>query len=361
MKKVVNQRRRNRVSKKGQPPGAPIYLGDSKNHNVEVNLFSYTQSGFSGRKNVDMDKLPELPSTTNHWIDVNGIHDTELVAAISKKYGIHSLTLEDLVNTFQRPKCDEIDDYIFVIVKMVYLNDETADELDLVEEQVSFLLKDHLLISFQEKPGDVFDPIRDRIKNEESQLRRKGADYLLFLLLDIIVDHYLEVIERYEIVTREIEDEVMTQKVESTTINTIQVIKGHLGTLRRYVLPLREVVTKLVRTESDLIKFENKKYFNDVLDHIHQVTEQIDFLRDQNTSQREMHFTNMNLRMNKVMETLTIVTAIFIPLTFIVGVYGMNFDYMPELNMKYGYFAILAFMAFISILMIIYFRRKKWM
>jgi magnesium transporter len=226
---------------------------------------------------------------------------------------------------------------------------------------VSFLLKDHLLISFQEKPGDVFDPIRDRIKNEESQLRRKGADYLLFLLLDIIVDHYLEVIERYEIVTREIEDEVMTQKVESTTINTIQVIKGHLGTLRRYVLPLREVVTKLVRTESDLIKFENKKYFNDVLDHIHQVTEQIDFLRDQNTSQREMHFTNMNLRMNKVMETLTIVTAIFIPLTFIVGVYGMNFDYMPELNMKYGYFAILAFMAFISILMIIYFRRKKWM
>jgi magnesium transporter len=361
MKKIVNTRRRERISKKGVPPGSTIYLGDQRTHNVTIDHYCYSPSENRVQKNIAVDKLPKAPMSVNHWIDVNGIHDTDLINGVCKHYGVHALTVEDLVNTFQRPKCEEIDDYIFVTVKMIHLNNETEDELDLKEEQVSFILKDHLLVSFQERPGDVFETIRNRIKIDDSQLRRKRTDYLLFLLLDIIIDHYLEIIDRYDSITRELEEELMTHKDSSSAIDTIQMIKGHLGTLRKYILPIREVISKLSRIENTLIHSESKKYFNDVLDHVQQVNEQIEFLKDQNSTQREMHFTNMNLRMNRVMEALTIVTAIFIPLSFIASVYGMNFDNMPELHTKYGYFFVLAFMAIVATLMILYFKRKKWM
>ena len=353
-------RNKKRISKKGKPPGTVLYIGEDRNHNIDINLYEYDSTNFKKKSLSDVDQL--LKHNSNglfEWIDINGIYNADKIEAIANQFGIHQLTTEDIVNTFQRPKFEEFENYLFVTCKMLVYNGNKYN-VNYEYEQFSLILTEKRLITFQEKPDDNFDDIRRRFHNPESRLRQKGPDYLLFLLLDSIVDEFIDYLE---VIRDEVEkmDELILEKHSYIDIRLIMNQKNQLLNLHKNIFPLRDLINKLIRSESKVIHPSAFKYYSDLQDHVLQVTEQIDLLMNLNRSIQELHYSNLNLKMNKVMEILTVITAIFIPLTFIAGVYGMNFENMPELKHPYGYFAVLFSMTIIAILMIVWFRRKKWL
>jgi magnesium transporter len=349
-----------RTSKKGKPPGTVMYIGAERSHKVDIDVYSFNSSSFQSLKFEDINQLLQRnPNGMYEWVDVNGIHNTEIIETICRQFDIHQLTAEDIVNTFQRPKFEEFENYLFVTCKMLVYKGNKYN-INYEYEQFSLLLTDRKLITFQEKPDDNFDVIRKRFHIQNSRVRQKGPDYLLFLLLDSIVDEFIDYLE---VIRDEVEkmDELILEKNSHIEIRHIINQKNQLLNLHKNIFPFRDLILKLIRSESSLIHPSTFKYFNDLHDHVLQVTEQIDLLMNLNRSIQELHFSSLNLKMNKVMEILTVITAIFIPLTFIVGVYGMNFENMPELKHPYGYFAVLFGMTIIAFLMIAWFRRKKWL
>jgi magnesium transporter len=353
-KKVV------RISKKGKPPGTSIYIGEERSHQVHIEIHEFSPTIYNHEqylKDVSSEKFNRVDC--NYWIDINGIHDSIFVEHVCSHYHIHSLTVEDILNTYQRAKADEYPLYTFVTCKMIL--SEKLNEANGIEfEQFSMLLLKNSLITFQEVPGDNFNNIRQRFHIENSRLRQKGPDYLLYLLLDTIVDEYIDALE---IITNQVEEleQKIADKESYVDIDTIKQNKNQLIKIRKFMHPMREVVIKIQASENNLIKPETLKYFNDLMDHVHQVLEQIDFLMDMNKSLQDLHFSTLSLRMNKIMETLTIITAIFIPLTFIVGVYGMNFVHMPELEHPLGYVMVWSVMVGVAVMMILWFKRRKWL
>jgi len=348
----------NKLSKKaGLPPGTLLHIGEEKHEKVGITVISYDKNHFIEKR---IEKIEEYLSFRNNskvtWFNIDGIHQLDIIEAVGRHFSIHPLVLEDIVNT-QRPKMEDFCDYIFVVLKMNNY-DEKREEIK--TEQVSMLIMQDFVISFQEREGDVFNPVRERIRGAKGRIREMGVDYLGHALIDGIVDNYFMILEGFGEKLETLEEELVTDP-DPGTVQTIHNLKREMILLRKSVWPLREVVGALEREESGLIQESTKLYFRDIYDHTIQVMDAIETSRDMLTGMLDIYLSSVSNRMNEVMKVLTIIATIFIPLTFIAGIYGMNFRNMPELEWSWGYFAVLFVMIVIGILMLIFFKRKKWL
>jgi len=347
-----------RSKKVGLPPGTLVHIGEQKAEKVSITVIDYDEARFQEEEIKTVEEcFPFKDKPTVRWINVDGIHQVEVLELLGDCFELHPLVLEDILNTDQRPKLEDFGDYLFVVLKTFYYNDQ-SDEVE--PEQISLILGPSLVLSFQERAGDVFDPIRERIRNGKGRIRRMGADYLAYALLDSVVDHYFVVLEQVGEKVEFLEEELVTNPTPET-LQTIHSLKRDMIFLRKSVWPLREVIGALERGESSLIKESTGIYLRDVYDHTIQVIDTIETFRDMISGMLDIYLSSVSNRMNEVMKVLTIIATIFIPLTLVAGIYGMNFQYMPELGWRWGYPVVWLVMLVIGALMLVYFRRKKWL
>ncbi len=348
-----------RISKKyGMSPGSLVYVGDKPTDTVTVSVIDYSEGHLEERDDIRIEDCePFLESNSMTWINISGVHNTEVIERIGKLSGLHFLLLEDVLNTEQRPKMDDYDDHLFVVMRMI--NMESEKHL-LDHEQISLVIGNRFVISFQERTGDVFDPIRDRLRKAKGRIRRSGADYLAYSLMDMIVDHYFMVLEDFGDRIETLQDEVIDNP-EPEILKSIHRLKHQMIFMRKAVWPVREVINNLLRLESDLIGKDVQFYLKDIYDHTLQVVDTVETYRDVLSGILDIFLTNVSNRMNEIMKVLTVIATIFIPLTFLAGVYGMNFHYMPELNWRYSYPVFWICNVTIAGIMLLWFRKKKWL
>ena len=347
-----------RSKKVGLPPGTLVHIGEKKRERTTITILDYDERHLQEQEIKTVDEcLPFKDKPTVTWIDVDGIHEVKILERLGDSFGLHPLVVEDVLNTDQRPKMEDFGDYIFIVLKMLYYNDKN-DEI--VTEQISLILGPNFVISFQEREGDVFDPIRERIRSEKGRIRKMGADYLAYALVDSIVDNYFIILEKLGEKIEFLEDELVTNPTPET-LQAIHDLKREMIFLRKSVWPLREVVSGLERGESPLIQESTGIYLRDVYDHTIQVIDAVETFRDMLSGMLDIYLSSVSNRMNEVMKVLTIIATIFIPLTLIAGIYGMNFRYMPELEWPWAYPMLWLIMLGIGVLMLIYFRRKRWL
>ena len=365
---LMSKRRRNRSAEKllGTSPGTLTYVGEEIEHATKIKRIDYNATDYkiddTSRLSACHKPAAETPYVT--WIDVDGIHEPNVVAALGQQYHLHPLLLEDVVNTEQKPKIDVYDEagnggaVVYVTLKMLH-HSRKRQEIDI--EHVSLVLGKNYLLSFQEeRTKDIFEPVIERIKASSGKTRRNGADYLLYALMDVIVDHYFVITERIGEKMDELEDQIVQERANQQTLATLYTLKRELAFIRRTVYPLREMIGVLLREESDVIQRSTQPYLHDLADHVNQIIEALESYRELITGLMDVYYSIVSNRMNSVMKTLTIFSAIFMPLTFIVGVYGMNFDNMPELHSRYGYYVVWGVMVVTFVSMYIYFRRRGW-
>ncbi|HEY5751030.1 MAG TPA: magnesium/cobalt transporter CorA [Chryseolinea sp.] len=322
---------------------------------VILELISYNREKYNKIDSTDPDELlTHLQPDQVNWVNLDGLGNIEIIEKLQAYFCLHPLLVDDVLAD-QRPKAEEYDDYLFFTLKMLYRIEGTSIDY----EQISFVLGSNFLVSFQEKEGDLFEGFRDRIRLDLGKVRKKHADYLLYRLIDIIVDNYYNVLDRVGDIIDEIEETVY-ENPTNETFYKIQSLKKELIYLRKALYPLRDALSKIVKGESEYVKEENIRYFSDVYDHVSHIIDSMDTFKDLTSSLMDIHINAMNTKMNEVMKVLTVISTIFMPLTFIVGVYGMNFKFMPELDWKYGYYVVWGIMGLIFISMMIYFRKKKW-
>lgn len=345
-------------TKTGLPPGSLVFTGITREHQVQSELIKYSTDSYI-EENYDSIDLLNISDTLNeiHWININGVHNTEIIREIGEKFNIHKLVLEDVLNTHQRPKVDFYNEHIFVVLKML-VYDKNKKSID--GEQVSIIVGKNYLISFQEKDGDVFEPLRKRIKTSSGKIRTLGTDYLLFAIMDIIVDNYFILLENLGEEVEKYETELI-DNANKDILNRIYYLKRENLLLRNAVWPVRELVSQFEKTDSLLIKKKNIIYYRDLYDHTIQVIDNVEIYRDLLSGLIELYYTNTGNKTNEVMKVLTIISTIFIPLTFIAGIYGMNFKYMPELEWHWAYFGVWGLMIILFIGMMWFFKRKKWL
>lgn len=347
-----------RIKKAGLPPGSLIYVGEKKVDQVRISFLDYDASQVKEEENASVEAcLPLKETPTVSWINVDGLHDVTVVDALGSHFGIHPLMLEDILNPNQRPKVDDVENCLLIVLRMFRQSESPAR---IMSEQVSFVLGSNFVISFQEEVGDVFDPIRARLFENKGKIRQRGADYLLYSLLDAVVDSYFSVLEDLGDRIGSLEDELITDPTE-TTLHRIYALKREMVSLRRSIWPLRELTATLDRAESELITETTGPYLRDVHDHTIQVIDMVEAYRDVVSGMLDLYLSSVSHRMNQVMQILTITATIFIPLTFVAGVYGMNFENMPELHWRHGYFAIWGLMIALGVGMVVFFKRKKWL
>lgn len=343
--------------KKGKPPGTIMYVGQREGMASTVNVLEYSPEDYREYKDPPLSDLQVgTKKGRNYWIDVIGISDEAFIEKLGKEFKLNPLVLEDAINTQQRPKIDEYEEYIFGVFKMLYLNEDHR----LVVEHVALALFEEAVVVFQEQREDVFNGVRERIRNKSGRIRNRGADYLFFALIDAMVDGYLEVVDNVLERIEGLEDEVYHNPNRETALR-IQDIKKEILRLHKAVFPVKELVSRLLESKNPLISKDTKLFLRDALDHCMEVNESLQIYREMSVSLMEMYMSHVSNRMNEVMKVLTIMASIFIPLTFIAGIYGMNFEWMPELQWKYGYFVVLGFMLIILIIMLIFFKRKQWL
>ena len=329
-----------------------------KSEQVKITVIDYDEKQFQEKETKSIKEcfpFKEQPTVT--WINIDGLGQMQLIEKLGECYELHSVVIEDILNTDQRPKMEDFETYVYIVLKMLFY-DEKNKVID--SEQVSILLGSNFVISLQERPGDVFEPIRDRIRNAKGRIRKMGSDYLAYSLIDAIVDNYFLILEKFG----ENIESLETQLINDPTPHTLKAIhdsKREMIFLRRSVWPLRELINGLLRNETKLVKKSTQIFLRDLYDHTIQVIDTIESLRDMTSGMLDIYLSSVSNRMNEVMKVLTIIATIFIPLTFISGIYGMNFRHMPELEWSWGYFAVLSGMAIIGILMLIYFKRKRWL
>jgi len=347
----------------GLAPGTLVHIGEKKTDRVRITIIDYDEAQFQEKEAKTIEECFTFKKTpTVTWINIDGIHDLEIIDKLGKQFDLHSLVLEDILNTGQRPKYGDFDNHLFIVLKMIIFDENRND---ISSEQVSILFGENFVISFQEKEGDVFEPIRDRLRNAKGRLRKMGADYLAYALVDAIVDSYYLILEKMGEKIEGTEEELVTNPT-SQTLQTIHNLKRDTIFLRKSVWPLREVVNSLERGESKLIKKTTHIFLRDVYDHTIQVIDTIETFRDMISGTLDIYLSSISNRMNEVMKVLTIIATIFIPITFIAGIYGMNFNpdvsflNMPELNWKFGYIFAWGVMFLVVLTMVIYFKRKRW-
>ncbi|MBX2894542.1 MAG: magnesium/cobalt transporter CorA [Cyclobacteriaceae bacterium] len=321
-----------------------------------LELICYNETSITFHNNIPIEELLlKCDEDQTSWINVDGLTDEGLIQKISKHFNLHYLLVEDVLNTDHQPKADEFEDHLFFTLKMLYrIEGESIDY-----EHISFVLGKNYLLSFQEKEGDIFDNLRSRLKQDNGIIRKRGADYLLYRLIDSIVDSYYSILDSIGQRIEAIEDNISKSATELDFIE-IQKLRKEFIYLRKVVYPLREALNKVIKNEEGFIEERNEKYFSDVYDHVIHLIDSLDTYKDLTSTLMDLYMNTINYRMNEVMKLLTVITTIFIPLSFIAGVYGMNFHNMPELEMHYGYYWILGIMGAIFLAMIGYFKYKKW-
>ena len=345
-----------RSKKTGLPPGTLVHIGERKSEHVTVTVFCYSTTSCKELHVEQVDQLSSPADESVIWINVGGVHKVEMVETLGKQFSLHPLLLEDVTNTDQRPKLDDYEAYIFLVMKMLSL----TDRKDIAVEQVSFVLGKNYVISFQENGTDVFQPVRERLRGGKGRLRQSGADYLLYALVDAIVDQYFAVLElsgeKIEAVQQAVVDDPKPE-----TLNEIHALKRQLLFVRRAVWPLRDVMTNLSRSDCPFLQHPTKVFFRDVYDHVVQIVDTIEILREMVSASLDIYLSSVSYRLNAIMRVLTVITTIFMPLSFIASIYGMNFEYMPELRSPWGYPLVLGVMAAVGVGMLVLFRNKRWL
>ena len=342
----------------GSAPGTLVHVGEKRAEKAKISLLDYDASHLAEKPlAVIEDAFPLKDEPTTTWINVDGIHDIDLIEKIGGHFQIHPLTLEDIVNTGQRPKLEPYDQYLYIVLKMLHYHDETGE---VRSEQISLILGERFLISFQEVEGDVFTLVRDRIRKGRGRIRRGGCDYLAYALIDAIVDHYFVILEKTGEQMEDLEESLLGEP-RSETLQAIHDLKREMIFMRKQVWPLRELINGLAKAESELVQEGTGLFFRDVYDHTVQIIDTIESYRDLLSGMIDLYLSTISNRTNEVMKVLTIIATIFIPITFVAGIYGMNFEVIPELKWRWGYAGFWVVILLIATTMLIYFRRKKWL
>ena len=342
----------------GLSPGTLVHTGPAVDEAVRITVITYTADHIEEHEvSTIQDCLAHLGENAVTWINIDGVHRIDIIEQLGKHLGLHPLVLEDVVHTEQRPKTEDYGDYIYMVLRMLQL---TAGTTGIQSEQISLLLGPRWVLTFQERQGDIFDPVRRRLRNGKGRVRREGADYLGYCLLDTVVDSYFGILEHLGEQLEPLEEQILAGP-DGHLAHHLHHLKRESITIRRAVWPLREVVAALERGDSRLIRKGTRTFLRDVYDHAIHVIDTIELLRDMLSGMHDLYLNSVSHRMNEVMKMLTIIATIFIPLTFIAGVYGMNFVHMPELGWRYSYFIVLAAMAALTLGMIAFFKRKGWL
>ncbi|MBN2685073.1 MAG: magnesium/cobalt transporter CorA [Pontiellaceae bacterium] len=344
-------------AKRGQPPGTMVYTGHRKDEPLRVSLIQYDAETVFEAFDISIDECLANPKPDSvSWINVDGLNDTSVIEKIGAAYRIHALVLEDVLHTTQRPKLEDHTDYLYLVVRMLSIP-PGSDEVQ--SEQISFVLTEHGLITFQERAGDVFEEVRERIRRNSGRVRKLRADYLLYALVDAIVDNYFSIMETTGEKIELIEQSMMDNPNE-VLLNELYRMKRELLYIRKSTWPLREAVGGLERGESVLLKENTSVYIRDLYDHTIQVIDTVETFRDMLSGVQDLYLSSMGQKTNQVMKVLTIIATLFIPLTFVAGIYGMNFEHMPELAWRYSYLVFWIVIVGLTVGMVMYFRRKKW-
>ena len=347
--------RRKKKHKTGLPPESLVYTGDTQVTNPNVTVIQYSETTISEKllRGVEC-PMPAFGKMT--WYDVRGLSNVKLIERIGQAFHIHPLALEDVLNTTQRPKWEDYHNGIFLIVRAMRFNDKN---LDVIPEQIAFFFGIDFIISFQEDEDDLFVEVRERLHQKLGKIRQKGVDYLAYALIDRIVDNYFLTLDKTEEAIDALETKILAD-FKTSTRSEIYQLKSQISEIRRVVTPLRDVIGKFVHEESIFVNPSTTVFVRDLYDHVVRVIEMIENQRDMLNNLNDLFNSEQSNRANHVMKVLTIVSSIFIPLTFIVGVYGMNFD-MPELHKPYGYFLVWVVIIVIAVSQLIYFKNKKWL
>ena len=354
MSKLIKKR----SEKTGLPPGTLVHIGEKKAETPKITIMDYDETHFQEKEIKTIEEcflFKDTPTVT--WINIDSLHQVEILEKLGECYGFHPLVLEDILNTDQRPKMEDYGEYLYIVLRILNYNDKSGE---IESEQISLILGPNFIISFQEKEGTFFNPVRERIRNGKGRIRKMGPDYLAYALLDLIVDNYFVIMEKLGEKIEFLEEELVTQPGPET-LQTIHHLKREMIFFRKAVWPLREVIGSLERGESPLIKGTSRVYLRDVYDHTIQVIDTIETFRDMVSGMLDIYLSSISNRLNAVMKVLTIIATIFMPLTFIAGIYGMNFKYMPELEWRWGYPVVWFAVVLISVSMLIYFKRKRWL
>lgn len=360
MKKTKPTKSRNnkRAESKGLAPGSIIFTGDQKLDYTDIHFVRFDPKHLETKDFGQEEKVtfvaPEKEKVT--WYDIRGVHDTQIIEKLGTQFDIHPLILEDIADTQQRPKFDEYENGVFITAKA--LKFDVANHQVLLE-QISIFIGENFLISFQEDDDDLFVGVRQRINSRRGKIRTKGADYLGYALLDNIVDHYFTVLDKIEEEIEKLEEEIITNPQNNLKAK-IHHLKREMLTLRKAVQPLREAISKFAKSENDTVDESTEVFLRDLNDHTIQVVDTVDTYRDVLTGLQDLYLSEISFKMNEVMQVLTIISSIFIPLSFLTGLYGMNFDNIPELHYQNGYFILLGVMLMIIVGLLVYFRRNKW-
>ncbi|MDD5460187.1 MAG: magnesium/cobalt transporter CorA [Methylococcales bacterium] len=346
------------AEKSGLPPGALVHVGEVHEHEHKISVVNYNKSTFKKHTVKSIEELLAYRATdTITWVIVDGLKDVGIIDAVGQHFGIHGLVLEDILNTHQRPKFEEFDDYIFIVLKAISLGNE---EFNVEYEQISLLVLNNFVFTFMEKPDDLFDPILNRLNNDKSQLRHLGSDYLAYMIMDTVVDEYFALQDSFDELIESVEDDLLTDP-STNTLSKIQKFKRELIFLRRNISPLRELLAAIQRSESPLLDIKTRRYFGDIYDHAIRIIEAMESYRDLIAGMLDIYLSSISNKMNETMKVLTVFASIFIPLTFIAGVYGMNFDYMPELKWRWSYPVLWIIFIGISLFLLRFFKKKKWL
>lgn len=347
------------VSKKsGLAPGTLVHVGEVHEHPHSITVINYNHQSLENHPVNSIEEiLPYKTTNTVTWVIVEGLKEVDIIDSIGQHFDIHPLILEDILNTHQRTKFEEYADYLYFVLKVVSINE---DSFNVCYEQVSILVLKNFVFTFMEKPDGLFKPILNRLKNEDGHLRNSGSDYLAYMIMDAVVDEYFTLQDAFDEQIETIEDELLAHP-SIDTLMTIQKIRRELIFLRKTVSPLRELLAAIRRSESPLIDERTKRYFADIYDHSIRIIEAVESYRELISGMLDIYLSSVSNKMNETMKFLTVFASIFIPLTFIAGVYGMNFDYMPELRWKWSYPILWGLFITIAVSLLFYFKKKKWL
>lgn len=342
----------------GLPPGSLIYTGEKEKEPIRFRVFEYNEEDFLENEYSDVDSVLNLKSSKeNIWINIDGVHDVEIMEKIQNHFNIHPLAMEDILHTTQRPKIDEYDENLFIVIRMFVYDQENRE---LKNEQVSIILSKNYLITFLEDPGDVFDPVRERIRKTGTKIRKNKTDFLAYSILDVIVDSYFHILEQLGEEIEELEDRLVINP-QKEDLQLVHRMRRNMILLRKSMWPLREVINYLQRNDHSVIKSSTHIYLRDVYDHIIQIIDTIESYRDMIIGMLDVYLSSTSNKLNEVMKVLTVISTLFIPLTFLAGVYGMNFEHFPELSYEWMYpWGFWLITVVIILGMIGFFKRKKW-
>ncbi len=347
------------ANKSGLPPGSLVHIGEKHEIKCKISVTQYNADTLLKHDTASISELKQLQnSALITWVNIDGLNDVSIVESIGREFNIHSLVLEDILSTHQRPKLEEYEDYFYLVVKCISI--DYKNNFILQYEQISILLLANVVITFQEKTDDTFNPIHNRLQNHKGRLRRSSSDYLAYVILDTIVDEYFVVEDSLDEIIDPLEENLLSNPTVEM-LQIIQQIRRELITMKRNISPLRELLTKIQHADSALLQDKTLPYYGDVYDHVLRVSESLESYRERIAAMQDIYLSSISNKMNETMKVLTVFASIFIPLTFIAGIYGMNFEYMPELKWRWAYPALWVLFITIGIGLLIYFKKKKWL